>query len=139
MNVMFYPLQNACETVSPLDVAPLTTSLYAIRGKNQITPGTDKLGTVYAISAETGKTLWKYEQRAGMMSLVATAGGLVFGGDTNGHFRALDQDTGKVLWEVNLGSSVTGYPIAYAVNGNRPLLTSDPPVLTAMYCLPFTA
>ena len=119
MNVMFYPLQNACETVSPLDVAPLTSSLYAIRGKNQIAPGTDKVGTVFAISAETGKTLWKYEQRAGTMSLVATAGGLVFGGDTNGHFRALDQDTGKVLWEVNLGSAVTGYPIAYAVNGKQ--------------------
>ena len=119
VNVMFYPLQNACETVSPLDVAPLTSSLYAIRGKNQIAPGTDKLGTVYAISAETGKTVWKYEQRAGMMSLVATAGGLVFGGDTNGHFRALDQDTGQVLWEVNLGSAVTGYPIAYAVNGKQ--------------------
>ena len=74
---------------------------------------------VYAISAETGKTVWKYEQRAGMMSLVATAGGLVFGGDTNGHFRALDQDTGQVLWEVNLGSAVTGYPIAYAVNGKQ--------------------
>ncbi len=94
---MFFPLQNTCETISPLDVAPLTTSLYAIRSRTQITPGTDKVGTVYAISVETGKTVWKYEQRAGMMSLVATRGGLVFGGDTNGHFRALDQDTGKVL------------------------------------------
>ena len=123
-NVMFFPLQNACETVSPLDVAPLTTSLYAIRSRTQITPGTDKVGTVYAISVETGKTAWKYEQRAGMMSLVATGGGLVFGGDTNGHFRALDSDTGKVLWEVNLGSPVTGYPIAYAVNGKEYIAVS---------------
>ena len=116
---MFFPLQNACETISPLDVAPLTTSFYAIRSRTQITPGTDKVGTVYAISVETGKTVWKYEQRAGMMSLVATGGGLVFGGDTNGHFRALDQDSGKVLWEVNVGSPVTGYPIAYAVSGKQ--------------------
>jgi glucose dehydrogenase len=123
-NVMFFPLQNACETLSPLDVAPLTTSLYAIRSRTQITPGTDKVGTVYAISVETGKTIWRYEQRAGMMSLVATGGGLVFGGDTNGHFRALAQDTGKVLWEVNLGSPVTGYPIAYAVNGKQYIAVS---------------
>ena len=54
-----------------------------------------------------------------MMSLVATGGGLIFGGDTNGAFRALDQDTGKVLWEVNLGSPVTGYPITYAANGKQ--------------------
>jgi alcohol dehydrogenase (cytochrome c) len=59
-----------------------------------------------------------------MMSLVATGGGLVFGGDTYGHFRALDQETGKVLWEVNLGSPVTGYPIAYAVNGKQYIAVS---------------
>ncbi len=123
-NVMFFPLQNACETVSPLDVAPLTSSLYAIRSKTQITPGTDKVGTVYAISVETGKTLWKYEQRAGMMSLVATGGGLIFGGDIAGHFRALDSETGKVLWDVNLGSAVTGYPIAYAVSGKEYIAVS---------------
>ena len=98
--------------------------VYAIRSRTRITPGTDKVGTVYAISVETGKTVWKYEQRAGMMSLVATGGGLVFGGDTNGHFRALDQDTGKVLWEVNLGSPVTGYPIAYAFNGKQYIAVS---------------
>ena len=46
-----------------------------------------------------------------MMSLVATGGGLVFGGDANGRFKALDDRTGKVLWEMNLGSMVSGYPI----------------------------
>ena len=44
---------------------------------------------------------------------------MLFGGDANGRFRAFDQKTGKVLWEVNLGSSVTGYPISYAVNGRQ--------------------
>ena len=79
----------------------------------EIAPGTENIGSLFAISAETGKTLWRYDQRAGMMSLVATGGGLIFAGDTNGHFRAFDQDTGKVLWEMNLGSPVTGYPITY--------------------------
>ncbi len=53
------------------------------------------------------------------MSLVATGGGLVFGGDTNGRFRAFDQETGEALWEINLGSPVSGYPISYAVNGKQ--------------------
>jgi glucose dehydrogenase len=52
--------------------------------------------------------VWKYEQRAGVLSLVATAGGLVLGGDANGRFRALDSRSGKVLWETNLGSPVSG-------------------------------
>ena len=53
------------------------------------------------------------------MSLVATGGGLVFGGDANGRFRAFDHETGEVLWEINLGSQVSGYPITYAVDGQQ--------------------
>ena len=53
------------------------------------------------------------------MSLVTTGGGLVFGGDVNGRFRAFDQETGEVLWEINLGSAVTGFPITYAVDGQQ--------------------
>ncbi len=123
-HTMYYPLQNTCAMVTALADKPFTISPYVIRNKNQIAPGTDKIGTVQAISVETGKITWKYEQRAGMMSLVTTGGGLIFGGDTNGHFRALDQETGKVLWEVNLGSPVTGYPISYAVNGKQYIAVS---------------
>jgi PQQ-dependent dehydrogenase (methanol/ethanol family) len=116
-NVMYYALQNACANVTALPDSPAT--FYAIQNDNQIAPGTDKVGTVQAISVETGKTLWKYEQRAGYMSLVATAGGLIFGGDTNGHFRAFDQTTGNVLWEINLGSPITGYPITFSAGGKQ--------------------
>ena len=67
---------------------------------------------------------WKHEQRAATMSLVATGGGLVFGGDVNGRFRAFDQETGEVLWEINLGSPVSGFPIAYAVDGRQYIAVS---------------
>ena len=53
------------------------------------------------------------------MSLMSTGGGLVFGGDANGRFKALDHNTGEVLWEINLGSPVTGFPITYAVDGRQ--------------------
>jgi PQQ-dependent dehydrogenase (methanol/ethanol family) len=118
-NTMYYGLQNTCEDVTAIAEKPQLGVLYAINGVSHITPGTDKIGTIFAVSAETGKTTWKLETRAGQMSLVATGGGLLFGGDTNGVFRALDQDTGKVLWEVNLGSPVTGYPITYSVGGKQ--------------------
>jgi glucose dehydrogenase len=118
-NTMYYPLQNTCGTITALEDKPWTTSPYVIRTKNQITPGTDKVGTLQAINVETGKITWKYEQRAGMMSLVSTGGGLIFGGDSVGHFMAFDQETGKVLWDVNLGSPVTGYPVTYSVKGKQ--------------------
>ena len=48
-----------------------------------------EVGTVHAVSAETGQTVWKYEQRAATMSLAVTGAGLVFGGDVNGCFLEL--------------------------------------------------
>jgi alcohol dehydrogenase (cytochrome c) len=115
-NAMYYGLQNTCMDATAIN-NPNTA--YSFNSRAEVTPGTNNIGTIYAISAETGKTLWKYEQRAGMMSLVATGGGLIFGGDTNGRFRAFDQDTGRVLWEVNLGSPVTGYPITFSAGGKQ--------------------
>ena len=55
------------------------------------------MGSVHAISAETGETVWNYQQRAATMALAATGGGLVFGGDVNGRFRAFDDTTGEIL------------------------------------------
>ena len=123
INVMFYPLQNTCmnakstvDTRDPKRVYGVDMPVIPVPGAEK---GAEKIGSVWAISAETGRTLWKYEQRAGMLSLVATAGGLVMGGDANGVFRAWDDRSGKVLWEVNLGAPVSGYPISYAVDGKQ--------------------
>ncbi len=114
-NTMYFPLRNVCARM--VAEGPESTSVYAIVWRPEIAPGTENVGIVQAISVETGATRWTYEQRAATMSLVVTGGGLVFGGDTNGRFRALDHITGAVLWEINLGSSVSGYPISYAVDG----------------------
>ena len=116
-NTMYYPLRNVCARM--MAEGPESTSVYAIAWRPEIAPGTDQVGTVWAISAETGETAWIHEQRAATMSLVATGGGLVFGGDVNGRFRAFDHETGEVLWEINLGSSVSGFPITYAVDGRQ--------------------
>jgi PQQ-dependent dehydrogenase (methanol/ethanol family) len=131
-NVMFFPLQNTCATVSPTLSRPSPDSLYGIKNDQRIAPAGTNAGSVYAISAETGKTLWRHDQRAGVLSLVSTAGGLVFGGDTNGRFRALDAATGEVLWEVNLGSPVSGYPISFGAGGKQYVAVSTGSSLTAM-------
>ena len=116
-NAMYFPLRNTCSQV--MAVPEEENPVIALTMREEIAPGTDQLGTVQAISVETGETLWRYEQRAGTTSLVATGGGLIFGGDANGRFRALDQDTGDVLWEINLGSAITGFPITFAVDGRQ--------------------
>ncbi len=82
----------------------------------------DKVETIQAISVETGRTIWKYEQRAGKTSIVATGSGLLFTGDVNGRFRAFDQDAAKILWEGNLGhqSRVIPSPISRTANSTSP-------------------
>jgi alcohol dehydrogenase (cytochrome c) len=112
-------MQNMCMTATTTTDKPDPKLVYGINMKQEFAIGADKVGTVWAISAETGQTMWKHEQRAGTMSLAATGGGLVFGGDVNGRFRALDDKTGKVLWETNLGSPVSGFPVSFAVNGKQ--------------------
>ena len=116
-NTMYMPLRNACARMAALDDG--RNSLYSLSMRNELAPGTDQLGAVWAISAETGETRWTYEQRAATMSLAVTGGGLVFGGDVNGRFRALDDETGAVLWEINLGSPVSGFPVIYGVSGRQ--------------------
>ncbi len=116
--LMYFPMQNLCmNATTRADIARDPRQVYGIAMPNQLAPGTDNVGTVWAISTETGTTAWKHEQRAGTLSLMATGGGLVFGGDANGAFRAFDDTTGKVLWETNLGASVSGFPVTFSVNG----------------------
>jgi alcohol dehydrogenase (cytochrome c) len=104
----------------------------------QLPLGMDKVGTVFAISAETGQNVWKYEQRAGTLSLAATGGGLVFGGDSAGWFRAYDDRTGKVLWETDLGSPVSGFPISFSVEGKQYVAVAAGPSLVSSTALRLT-
>jgi alcohol dehydrogenase (cytochrome c) len=132
LNAMFFPLQHTCMTIAPTLSKPSLESLYGTRAEQRIAPNRSGVGSVYAISVETGATLWTYDQRAAVLSLLSTGGGLVFGGDANGRFRALDAATGKVLWEVNVGSPVSGYPITFAVAGKQYVAVSTGSSLTAL-------
>ena len=121
-NMMYMPLRNVCARMRAMaepDEQDEARRLYAIAWRAEIAPGTDQVGSVQAISAETGRVVWNYQQRAATMALAATGGGLVFGGDVNGRFRAFDDRTGEILWEINLGSPVSGFPITYAVDGRQ--------------------
>ena len=93
--------------------------VYASDTETVITPGTDKVGTVFAVSVESGKKAWTHDERAAVTGLLATGGDLIFGGDVGGGFRALDAETGAVLWETSLGAQVTGHPVTYAVGGKQ--------------------
>jgi alcohol dehydrogenase (cytochrome c) len=51
--------------------------------------------------------------------VLATAGRLVFTGDAEGNFIALDAAVGKPLWHFPMGGAVYAAPIAFAVDGKQ--------------------
>jgi alcohol dehydrogenase (cytochrome c) len=119
--MMYFAMANTCAwTTSGATETATPEMLYAIATNNVIAPDAEgKVGTVRALSVETGKESWRYDQRAALMALLATAGGLVFAGDLAGTLRAFDADTGDVLWETNVGAMITGHPVTFAVNGKQ--------------------
>src|SRR5438034_7030991 len=137
-NTMYMPMQNMCMTATTTTDQRDPSKVYGLTMAYSLAPGATKVGAVWAISAETGQTLWKHEERAGAMSLVATGGGLIFGGDVNGRFRAYDDQTGKTLWEMNLGSPVSGYPVTFSIAGKQYVAVTTGPSLVATASLGVT-
>src|SRR3569623_389139 len=77
---------------------------------------------IRAIDPETGKIAWEYEETGGGESwggVLATAGGLLFFGDDDGSFGALDAKTGKRLWRFPLNARWHASPMTYAVDGRQ--------------------
>lgn len=116
---MYFPLANTCMNVRSIADVATPEMTYAIDSETIIAPGTEQLGSIVAVSAITGATSWRFDQRVGVTGLLGTAGDLIFGGDVSGMFRALDARTGQLLWETNLGQPVMGHPVTFAVGGRQ--------------------
>ena len=73
---------------------------------------------VRALDPATGNRVWDYPMRDMRESgLLTTASDLLFSGNREGHFFALEAKTGKLLWSKYLGGQVIASPITYSVNG----------------------
>jgi quinohemoprotein ethanol dehydrogenase len=51
--------------------------------------------------------------------VLATGGGLVFQGSSNGNLRIFDDRTGKLLKEIDTGSSILAAPMTYRIGGEQ--------------------
>ncbi len=77
-------------------------------------------GAVKAFDPATGREVWSYATKHPVVaSILTTAGGLVFAGESTGEFDALDARSGRLLWQFNTGSGIHGSPISYSVNGKQ--------------------
>lgn len=74
------------------------------------------------IDYATGKIKWshKWEGPGGPRSgVLSTAGNVVFAGDPQNNFVALNATTGQPLWRANLGSGMSNGPITYELDGTQ--------------------
>jgi alcohol dehydrogenase (cytochrome c) len=77
-------------------------------------------GWVVAVDANDGKVLWKFHADAPVVSAITpTAGGLIFGGTTDGDLFALDAADGRELYRTNTGGMMGGGIVTYALHGRQ--------------------
>lgn len=78
------------------------------------------MGHLQALDLGTQEFEWRHEQSPPMIcSVLATAGGVVFGGDLNGNFLAFDDMTGEVLWQTVLDDQPSSNVVTYSVDGTQ--------------------
>ena len=92
-------------------------------GGTQAAPiGSPMSGTFTAIGGNTNKIVWQHKTpyRVGQGGgSTTTAGGLVFRGEPDGNFLALDAKTGQELWRFQTGFGADAPPAVYEVNGEE--------------------
>jgi alcohol dehydrogenase (cytochrome c) len=96
-------------------------------------PGHDFVGSVYvpdplqrpsgslkALDPFTGKMKWEFPYfSAPNGGALSTAGGVVFAGDSDGNFIAIDSNTGHNLWHRQLGAAIYSAAITFEVDGKQ--------------------
>lgn len=89
-------------------------------GAFKVIDGEKQWGRVAAVDYDTGKMVWKFDTEQPLIGgALATGGDLVFYGEGNGLFRALDARNGKLLWEHNCGAGANAMPVSYSVSGRQ--------------------
>ena len=145
-NLVYPSLQGATNWMSP-SYSPVTKLLYVpvremgsyyFKGEAKYEPGKvfvgggerrldgDKAwGSVRALRADSGERVWDFRTPSPLWTgVMATAGGLVFGGSNEGNFYALDASTGKPLWDFQTGGVIRSNPISFLVDGKQYVATS---------------
>jgi alcohol dehydrogenase (cytochrome c) len=84
--------------------------------------GSPMTGTFTAIDGRTNRIVWQHKtpfRIGGGGGSTVTAGGLVFRGEPDGNFLALDAKTGAELWRFQTGFGADAPPVVYEEDGEQ--------------------
>jgi alcohol dehydrogenase (cytochrome c) len=77
-------------------------------------------GATKALDALTGSLKWEFKLHTlASGGLLSTAAGLVFSGDREGNFFALDAESGRPLWHFQTGGWIWSNPVSFAINNKQ--------------------
>jgi alcohol dehydrogenase (cytochrome c) len=100
------------------DPAPLEIGERFFGGSAAGQPGSRSF--IRAIDIRTGVKAWDFAlPNGGGSGTLATAGGLLFFGESGGSFNAVEAATGKPVWHFETGQSWRASPMTYMVGGKQ--------------------
>lgn len=117
---LFY--QNAREhgAIYYLTEAPYLPGKRFMGATRRPIPGEEGWGALRALDAMTGEKKWELRLQSPPWSgILSTAGGLVFSGDMEGNFFALDAKSGTLLWRMQTGGTIYANPVTYQSEGKQ--------------------
>lgn len=125
LGLLFVSARETCATFQPQlpkIVAGQTSFGGVVRRDNE-----KAYGALRAIDATTGERRWELRYPTpSMAGVMSTASGLVFTGDNEGNFMAVDAKTGKHLWHYVTGSPIWGAaPMTYMLDGRQHVLIAS--------------
>jgi alcohol dehydrogenase (cytochrome c) len=116
-----------CGTFNKFDKPPeFTENAHYYGGAVTQDPRDQARGWLQAIDVATGKLRWREQwPRPLVAGVTATSGGVLFTGDLNNEFLAIDASNGKTLYRFNTGGTVGGGVISYEIGGKQYVATTS--------------
>jgi glucose dehydrogenase len=120
--IMAPNFQSGGQTGAPASCSPKTGLLYFGAIDSPTNGGRPGRAFVTAFDQNTGVLVWQKVVSSNISAgtgSIATAGDLVFIGESNGLFHAFDARTGEEVWNFYTGGNLKGSPITYMLNGKQ--------------------
>ena len=133
LNLFFVTARETCVTYFPVKPEIKVGQTSVGGGVRRVADRIFDYGALRAIDPSTGERKWELRYTTpSLAGVMSTASGLVFAGDNEGNFMAVDARTGKALWHYPTGASIWGAAATtYMLDGRQYVLIPSGSNLTA--------
>jgi alcohol dehydrogenase (cytochrome c) len=133
LNLFFVTARETCVTYFPVKPEIAIGQNSVGGGVRRVADRIFDYGALRAIDASTGERKWEVRYTTpSLAGVMSTASGLVFAGDNEGNFIAVDAGSGKPLWHYPTGASVWGAAATtFMLDGRQYVLIPSGTTLTA--------